>query len=120
MAALFADHAQLLCVATLQEAAGLMHEDVDLIVCGMQFHDSQMFDFLHLAKAALPQTPFVCCRVLETRLQRESIDAVVVAALAEGAAGYVDLPSLCAQHGRAEGERIFRERVMAHSRVAQA
>lgn len=113
---LWRGHVQALPAASLPEAAKLLAQEIDVIVCTIHFHESRMFDLLRLAKSARPDTPFICCRVLHTRLEKHGIAAVRVAALAQGAAAYLDLPALRAEHGAARGDEVFREAVMSHCR----
>lgn len=108
-------HARLRCALSLPEALALAAErDVDLVLCTFQFAESQMFEFLRLCQAGRPELPFVCCRVLNGRLERGAIAAARHAAVVHGAAGYLDLPVLLQRHGAEEGGRMFRDAVLAH------
>jgi hypothetical protein len=60
----------LLPVLTIEEALDVAAQGVDIIVCGINFDDSQMFELLRAVKAdpRLSKTPFVCVRLVGSNL----------------------------------------------------
>lgn len=74
--------------------------DLALILCGVHFDESRMYDLLRLARESQPHIPFVACRV-------------AIAAEALGAKAFVDLPTLILQFGRENAGPLFRSRVLA-------
>lgn len=77
-------------------------ETCDLFVCGLEFDESRMFDFLQEVNTHqhLKDKPRVCMRFFATNTPENVIDGLDVAARAVGAAGLVDIPALDAQFGR--------------------
>lgn len=88
--------------------------DLALILCGVHFDESRMYDLLCFARESHPHIPFVACRILEFKLSRISLQAIVIAADALGAVAFVDLPTLIAEFGRKKAAPLFRGRVLAH------
>jgi hypothetical protein len=84
--------------------------DLALILCGVHFDESRMYDLLRLARESQPHIPFVACRVLETRLSHISVQAIAIAAEALGAKAFVDLPTLILEFGRENAGPLFRSR----------
>jgi hypothetical protein len=91
---------QLHFVTTLQEALDAAPA-CDVLVCGLEFDESRMFDFLRRLNEnkALRSKPRVCVRFFATNTPDNVIDGLQLAARAVGAAGLVDLPSLQEQFG---------------------
>lgn len=87
--------------------------DLALILCGVHFDESRMYDLLRLARESQPHIPFVACRVLEARLSHISLQAIAIAAEALGAKAFVDLPTLILEFGRENAGPLFRSRVLA-------
>jgi hypothetical protein len=87
---------------TLDAAAGIIAEGVDLIVAGTYFDGSRMFDLLRLVKECEEwrDIPFLCVRGLSapepeqdgaTKPLLANLDVVDSASRALGAVGFVDL-----------------------------
>jgi CheY-like chemotaxis protein len=85
---------------TVQEALEAA-KNCDLLLCGLEFDESQMFDFLRVLNAdpTLKSKPRVCVRFIATNTPENVIGGLELAARAVGAKGLIDLPSLDAQHG---------------------
>jgi CheY-like chemotaxis protein len=82
-------------------------KDVDLIVCGLSFADSYMFDLLRLVKAN-PETrdiPFLCFNVGNSVLSNTTLDAVNVACRSLGAVGFINFPDVRMKFGDQEAEK---------------
>lgn len=68
----------------------------DLLVCGLEFDESRMFDFLRQLNedTKLRVKPVVCIRFLATKTPDHVIDGLEVAAKAVGASSLVDVPAV--------------------------
>jgi hypothetical protein len=111
-------HAELRCALYMEEALRELEGGIDLVLCSLHFDESSMFELLHHVRTVHPGVPFVGCCVRETRLRRAGMEATRLAALAGGAAGYVDLAALRRRHGCARGDHLFRHAVLQHRRVS--
>lgn len=89
-----------------------------LILCGVHFDESRMYDLRVFARHAYPRIPFVSCRILNTEIPRISRDAIALSP-AFGDSIFLDLPALIEQFGNEEGERRFRESVLAQAPVRE-
>ena len=80
--------------ATLGAAQSILSTDrrITLIVCGVHFDESRMYDLLRYARYEFPHKPFVCVRVLDSEIPRISREALSIAAETLGASAYVDVP----------------------------
>jgi CheY-like chemotaxis protein len=71
---------ELVCAGTMAQAERLLRKQTfDLIICTILFDDSQMFDFLRLAKSKTEwrRIPFVCARArVETVNSPAALEAV--------------------------------------------
>jgi hypothetical protein len=103
---------ELVFVTTLQEgldaAAGC-----DLFVCGLEFDESRMFDFLRRLNEnkALRLKPRVCVRFFATNTPDNVIDGLEVAARAVGAHGLIDVPALEEEYGIEGANQKVREEI---------
>jgi CheY-like chemotaxis protein len=103
-------HARIVGTNATAEALSLMKGGVDLVVCGVHFDDSRMFDLLRLAKAD-PQTralPFACFRDMQSELSDFLLQGLDIACSALGSDLFVDLLSLKKRHGIEEADAQFR------------
>lgn len=101
---------------TLHEAVEQLREGLDMIVCGVHFDESRMFDFLRISKAA-PATksvPFLCYRDLDSDLGPAVLEAMEIAVKALGAVAFVDMFALKEKHGTADADARFRELLLSH------
>lgn len=98
------------CVGNMNEAIDLLDPPPDLIVCGIHFDDSRMFDLLRLVKAD-PKSrsiPFFCFRDLESELAPAILESLDISSRALGAAGFVDLYALKQRFGLERADEEFR------------
>ncbi len=109
-------------VHSLYGAKALLQSDPDisLVVCGMHFDESRMFDLLRYAREAYPDMPFVCCRILEMQLPRISIEAAAISAVSLGAAAFFDFPTRAREVGRDAADEEFRNVLVRHLPDARA
>jgi CheY-like chemotaxis protein len=66
-------------------------DDIDLVVCGVFFDETRMFDLLRTVRQQFPDIPFVCCRIGERELAPVTLEAIGIAAQSMGAAGLINL-----------------------------
>src|SRR5690349_10745568 len=85
-------HADLMYVNRLMTARAelLAHDDISMVVCGVQFDESRMFDLLQFVRRERSDVPFVCIRVLDEGDSRMASDAIATAVKALGGVGFVD------------------------------
>ena len=81
--------------------------EFDLLLCGVHFDESRMFDVLRHGETARPALPRVCCRVLESEVPVVFLDALRVAVESSGAS-LIDVPRLSAKLGPEAAMRRFR------------
>jgi hypothetical protein len=100
-------------VRTLLEAERrLAAEEFGLVIIGLHFDDSRMFDLLRWARAQCAHIPFVCARIFPKDITRISIEGVSIAVTSLGAAGFIDVPALEAEHGHAEAAQRLRDTLL--------
>jgi PleD family two-component response regulator len=89
-------YAEIVPAYTFEEAVKRLHErdDISLILCGMYFEETRMFDLLRAAKASFPRIPIVCCRIGQSEVPGVTLEAVGIAAKSMGAEDFVDMPLL--------------------------
>jgi hypothetical protein len=98
-------------VHSLRHAKALLQANgagISLVACGVHFDESRMFDLLRYVRESYPGIPFVCCRVLETRVSRRFIEAAALSATNLGAVTFFDLPGRAAAIGREAAEQELR------------
>jgi hypothetical protein len=87
--------------------------NISLILCGMYFDETRMFDLLRYAKQKCPATPVVSCRIGQSEVPQVTLEAVAIAAKSMGAVEFVDLPLL---RGDPAADQEFRSQVLRHLR----
>jgi hypothetical protein len=108
------EYAEILPVYTFEDAVTLLRSrvEIDVILCGIYFGQTRMFDLLRVARQEFPEIPFVCCRIGDTEIPQVTVEAVGIAAKSMGAAGFINLPLL----RTADTDLEFRSHVLAHTR----
>lgn len=84
------------CVMTAtstQEAVARMTEEIDAVICSMEFDESRMLDLVQAAHSQRPDLPVLCCRVFGSRISDLSLRAAATAAFSIGVASFIDLAS---------------------------
>src|ERR671936_103041 len=101
------EHVELVPVTSMQPALHALERDpaLALVLCGVHFDSSRMYDLLRYVRQRFPALPFVCCRVFSAELPQISREAIALAAQTLGASAFVDLPALGEQFGPQEGEK---------------
>jgi hypothetical protein len=109
-------HVGLLPVHSLPHTQALLQSNADnisLVVCGVHFDESRMFDLLRYVRESFPHMPVACCRVLEMKwLSRISIQPIALSAASLGAAMFFDLPGRAEEVGREAAEQEFRSALL--------
>lgn len=108
--ALASDFALTFC-ASLAEAQGqLAQTPFDLILCGVNFDESRMFDLLHHAKSdpGTKAIPFVCIKVFEGVLHTGSYESVKQAGMVKGVVAFIDLAAWEQEGGREQADARLR------------
>jgi CheY-like chemotaxis protein len=96
---------ELIAVKSMREAIAKIHSDQpDLILCGMLFEESRMFDLLRAVKAdpAIAKTKFICSRVVVSDLPDGVMDTMTAASCALGASLFLDIFALVEQGQEAD------------------
>ena len=101
--------------ASLDAAKSILETDrrIALIVCGVHFDESRMYDLLRYASYEFPRKPFICVRILDAEIPLVSREAIRIAAEALGASAYVDVPDLIRAVGPEAAETELRNAVLA-------
>jgi hypothetical protein len=86
---------------------------VALVLCGVHFDESRMYDLLRYVRGELPRLPFVCCRVLSSEIPAISREAIELAATTLGASVFIDVPTLSQELGNEQADEQFRSLVLA-------
>lgn len=110
---IFAPQMEITCASSIEDAVRQL-ADIDVIVCGLHFDDSRMFDFLRIVKAS-PLTraiPFVCYRDLDSELAPTMLESLQIAIKALGGTAYVDVYIFKKVYGVDQADNQFRQVVM--------
>ena len=102
-------------VSTIEEAFYVAAQGVDIIVCGIHFDDSRMFELLRAIKAdpGLSKTPFVCVRLVGSNLAPAVIQSLEISCALLGAAKFIDLYVLERTFGAETAEIELRRMISA-------
>lgn len=102
--------------STMGEAIELMKINIDLMVCGIHFESSRMFDLLRLAKAdpLAREKPILCYRDLSSELAPAILHGLKIACRALGAADFIDLYTLKQEVGTISADERFLAIVLRH------
>jgi hypothetical protein len=102
--------------STLQSAMRRIEAgEPQLVICGIHFDESRMFDLLQAANATAQGRllPFLCFREIESELPPALFQGMEMSCRAMGAAGFVDLHHLKQLYGVEEADRTFRDIIFA-------
>lgn len=86
---------------TLDSAKERVYEEIDLILCGLHFDESRMFDLLRFVKAdpTLRHIPFLCIKTLQGDVEPTFSESIRIATKALGAVGFFDLAASISKVG---------------------
>ena len=91
----------------------LQSHEISLVLCGIYFDQTRMFDLLRFVKAKHPGLRFVCCRIGQSEVPEVTLEAVGIAAKSMGAEEFVDMPLLRPDPA---ADQEFRSLVLRHLR----
>jgi DNA-binding NtrC family response regulator len=102
-------------VYTYEDAIRRLESDagIKLILCGMYFAQTRMFDLLRAARDRHPGIPFVCCRIGESEIPQVTLEAVGIAAKSMGALEFINMPLL---RPDPQTDQDFRSLLLRHLR----
>lgn len=108
--ALACDFALTICQSLSEAQSQLARSHFDLILCGVNFDESRMFDLLHHAKSdpGTKTIPFVCIKVFEGILHTGSYDSVKQAGTLMGGTAFIDLAQWEKELGKEQAEALLR------------
>lgn len=111
---IFGDGPEIRAVSTVGEAMRAIAQPTDLIICGIHFDESRMFEFLSLVqnKRHLTMAPIVIFRDLESELDPTFFKSLEISATVLGAVGFIDLFSLKQKNGIAAADQYFRDFIL--------
>lgn len=105
------EHFELCLTTTLEEARSLAHQKIGVIVCGLYFDESRMFDFLRYVKAdpATRPIPFISVKATSEPLSRTLVQGVEIACKALGAEQFVELSKWEEEYGEDTAHAKYRQ-----------
>ncbi len=94
------EYAEVTPVYTYDEAVAALRgkSGFDLVLCGVFFNETRAFDLVRLVRQEFPSLPVVCCRIGDRVVEPVMSEAMGIAAKSMGAAAYIDMPLLHADH----------------------
>lgn len=98
-------------VATLAEAEAYSYEQADVIVCGLYFDESRMFDLLRYAQLhpTARTLPFFCVSAVENALSSTIRQGIEIACRALGGTTFIDLNRWTDEYGAAHARARIRQ-----------
>jgi hypothetical protein len=90
------------------------HADIAMVVCGVHFDESRMFDLLRYAQQDRPDAPFICVRLLDQEATRLQAEGIARSCKVLGAVDYVDVVAMVREHGRDVAESRFAALLRQH------
>lgn len=89
----------------------LISKQFDLIICGLHFQESRMFDLLRCVRNESEHNaiPFICIRDLDSRLPEPLFESLSISCRAMGAEAFVDVYSMKAEFGDDQAIRLLLE-----------
>lgn len=95
------EHFQLLPRTSWTGACAAVHQGIDLVLCGIGFEESKMFDLLDYLRnqEETRATPFFCIKSIRQKLPSTINDGIGIALHAKGTAGYIDFEGWRSQIG---------------------
>lgn len=103
---------ELVIAHTMKQAEKRLQGPLDMVICGIHFDGSNMYQLLHLVNSRHAHLPFIVFRDLASALDPTFAQSVQISAKLLGALGLIDLYSLRERLGTAEADRRFRGMVL--------
>lgn len=115
-------HVDLTFVNSLNAARDTLrtNADVAMVICGVHFDESRIYDLLEYARRERPEVPFLCIRILDAERARACRECVGLALKAAGAVDLIDFAALVIELGRTAAEQRLETEVLRHSRPARS
>jgi response regulator RpfG family c-di-GMP phosphodiesterase len=98
------------CLTLEQAQHALRGGDIDLVIGGIHFDESRMFDLLRYAQAD-PTTraiPFLCIKILDDQISPTLLQGVEIASRALGAREFIDFAEWCQRLSNEEASMQLR------------
>lgn len=94
-------------------ACSAVHQGIDLVLCGIGFEESKMFDLLEYLRSheETRSTPFFCIKSIRQKLPSTINDGIGIALHAKGTAGYIDFEGWQSRLGEHQASSILREKI---------
>lgn len=94
-------------------ACSAVHQGIDLVLCGIGFEESKMFDLLEYLRSQeeTRSTPFFCIKSVRQKLPSTITNGIGVALHAKGTAGYIDFEGWHARFGEHQASANLREKL---------
>ncbi|TAL84015.1 MAG: hypothetical protein EPN74_12775 [Rhodanobacter sp.] len=107
------DMVDLITATSFAKAIRTFDEPIDMIICGIHFDDSRMFDLLAYTRnqTHLREIPFYIFRDLDSALEPTFFRSLEISAGVLGATGFIDLFALKQRFGVSNADEQFRKRI---------
>lgn len=94
-------------------ACAAVHEGIDLVLCGLGFEESKMFELLDYLRSQQEtrSTPFFCIKSIRQKLPSTINSGIGIALHAKGMAGYLDFEGWQVRFGEREAAAILRRKI---------
>lgn len=101
------------CVTLEAARQVLLAGGIDLIIGGIHFDESRMFNLLRYAQAdpASSDIPFMCVKILDDRIAPTFMQSAEIASRALGASGFIDFSDWRQRLGDMEAAEQLRRRI---------
>jgi PleD family two-component response regulator len=95
-------------------ACSVIRQGVDLVLCGIGFEESKMFDLLEYLRSheATRLIPFFCIKSTRQKLPSTINDGIEIALRAKGTAGYIDFEGWQSRLGEHHASSILRKKIL--------
>lgn len=107
---IFSSVASCLTATTMEQARACLDMQPDLVICGIHFDDSRMFDFLRTVTghSTSSDVPFLGYRDLDSDIGAAVLEGLDIACKALGGAAFIDLHTLRFRKGVIEADSELR------------
>lgn len=95
-------------------ACSAVHQEIDLVLCGIGFEESKMFDLLDYLRGQQEtrSTPFFCIQSVRQKLPSTINNGIEIALHAKGMAGYIDFEGWCSRFGEHQASIKLNKRLL--------
>jgi hypothetical protein len=119
---LLGSHVALIAAHSLEAAQQALQRNAELamVVCGIHFDESRMYELLEYTRQHFPSIPFISVRILDTKLPPISRHSIAIATQSRGAVAYVDFADAAAERGQEAADAYFVTTILQHLPSNQA